>query len=88
MRFLLLFALHSEIHAKNMSHCDLQQFILPRQIPLTRWVGAIDVLRDFVYEALCMDKRGSGVLALFLAGRFFPGLFFGIDDIVDCLAAN
>ena len=31
----------------------------------------------------------SRVLALFLAGRFFPGLFFfGIDDVIDCHRAN
>ena len=31
----------------------------------------------------------SIVLALFLAGRFFPGLFFfGIDDVIDCHRGN
>ena len=87
--FLFLFVLHSEVHVNNMSHYGLQQSILPRRIALTRLVGAIDDLCDFVYEPLCMDKWLSGVLALFLAGRFFLGLFlFGIEDAIDCLAAN
>ena len=56
---------------------------------LTRWVGAIDDLRDFVYEALCTDKWRSRVLALFFAGRFFPSFFFfGIDIVIDCHSAN
>ena len=56
---------------------------------LTKWVGAIDVLCDFVYEPLGTEKWIIRVFALFLAGRFFPGLFFfGIDDVVDCTPAN
>ena len=87
--FLFLFVLHSEVHTNNTIHCGLWHSVLPRQILLTRWVGAIDVLCDFVYEPLFTDKWRFGVLALFLAGRFFPVLFFfGIDDVIACVAAN
>ena len=53
--------------------CDTPYFLARST---RKWVGAIDVLRDFVYEALFTDKWLTRVLALFLAGRFFPGLFF------------